>query len=83
MKGKKSDLADLVRSCLRARESGKRAYARADRLLDELASSVEIGEPIVLNESGKKAILKDQFADKSIVWKPCGVRRFELEIIEP
>jgi len=78
----KDDLPEKIRKCLRAKESGKRGYARADRLLDEISKELVPGEPVLLTESGKKAVLVDQFEDKPIVWKPCGVRRFELKIFE-
>jgi hypothetical protein len=31
---------------------------------------------------GKKAILKDNYAEKDIVWTPCAARRWDLEVIE-
>ena len=79
----KADLADKVAKCLRAKEAGKRAYARSDRMLEEIAKEVAPGAEIPLNDVGRKAILKDRFADKNIVWTPCGARRWELEIVEP
>jgi len=79
----KTDPAAKALAYLRAKESGKRAYARADRLLTELAAEVKPGSEIALNDSGRKAILKDRFEDKNIVWTPCAARRLELEVIEP
>jgi hypothetical protein len=75
----KNGLADKARRALRARAAGKRCYARYDALLDEIAAEIEPGETILLNEFGKKAVLRDQFDGKLIVWKPCGIRRYELE----
>lgn len=82
-KAKQADLSSKVLAYLRAKEAGKRAYARADRLLDEISLEVVPGVKVALNDSGRHALLVDQFADKSIVWKPCGVRRFDLKVIEP
>lgn len=88
MAKKKTDIADKVTRYLRAKQSGKRGYERADRLLSEIAAEVDPGEEIPLSgdgskEGGRKAVLKDRFADKNIVWTPCGARRWELEVIEP
>lgn len=52
---------------LRVHESGKRSYERADGLLASLAVELGAGAEIPLNETGKKAVLIDRFADK----KPC------------
>ena len=76
-------LADRVLRYLAARESGKRAYERADRLIAEIAASVEPGREIALNESGRKAVLNDRFEGRDLVWTPCGARRWELKVIEP
>lgn len=78
----KVDLAGIVHKYLRAHEAGKRGYAKADALLDEIASMVKPGRPIPLNDNGKKAVLVDEFKGKSTVFKPCGVRRFSLKILE-
>jgi hypothetical protein len=82
-KPKKNDLASKALKCIKAKESGKRAYARADRLLAEIAKAIKPGEEIVLNDAGRKAVLKDRFDGKDIVWTPCAARRWELEVIEP
>ena len=74
-------IADKVKRCLRAKELGQKNYKKANALLDEIAAEVEPGEPIVLSEK-RKVVLEDQFREKSIVWKPCGVRRYDLKVIE-
>ncbi len=76
----KADPAEKVRQYLRAHDAGKRNYAKADRLLAELAKEVGPGVEIVLSDTGKKAILKDRFKDKDLVFQPCGARRWELEV---
>lgn len=78
-----SELAQKVLRCIAAREKGGRHYKRADRALDEIAAAVKPGEEIPLNEAGRKAVLVDLYADKNVVFKPCGVRRYELKVIEP
>jgi hypothetical protein len=83
MAKKKTEIADKVARYLKAKQAGKRGYERADRLLKEIAAAVEPGQEITLSETGRKAVLIDRFSEKSIVWTPCGARRWELEIIEP
>lgn len=79
----KPEVAARVKEYLAAKEAGKRGYERADRLLAELAESLSPGAEISLNAAGRKAKLKDRFAEKSIVWTPCAARRWEIEVIEP
>ncbi len=78
---------ELVRKALRslqARESGKKNYARADRLLQEIAAVVKPGQIVKLSEkNGLK--LTDHFAEhaeKGIIWTPCAARRWGLEKVE-
>ena len=60
---------------------GKKNYARADRLLQEIATEIEPGQIIKTGEkNGLK--LKDKFFEKDIVWTPCAARRWELEEVE-
>lgn len=73
------DVSKLVRRYQKAKASGKRAYARADDLLAQIAESVAPGEEIDLGP-GQRAVLIDRFADKIIVWTPCGARRWDLEV---
>lgn len=85
-KKNKSDVAGLVGKYQKARQAGKRGYERADRIIRELAAAITPGEEIKLNESGRKAILHDRFAEsgeKGAIWTPCAARRWDLEIIEP
>lgn len=83
---KQLEPAELVADYSRAREAGKRGYARADRLIREIAAAVKPGERIELNQSGRFAVLRDRFAesdDKAVIWTPCAARRWDLEIVEP
>jgi hypothetical protein len=82
-KAKREDLATKVRLYIHAKESGKRGYQRSDRLLEEIAQRSRPGKEIVLDRRGRKAVLRDRFAQKNIVWQPCAARRWELEIIDP
>jgi len=79
-------LAKKVQQYFDAKEAGRRAYAQADRLLDEVAGEIRAGRDIQLFDAdgnpGEKARLVDQFAEKSIVWKPCGVRRYDLVMVK-
>lgn len=72
--------AEKVRRYLRAHDAGKRNYAKADRLLGELAKEVGPGVEITLDGTGKKAVLVDRFKDKDLVFQPCGARRWELKV---
>jgi hypothetical protein len=74
------NIADKVARYLRAHDAGKRNYAKADRLLAELAKEAGVDIEIPLNDSGKKAIIKDRFKDKNLVFQPCAARRYELKI---
>lgn len=82
---KKSDLAlaAKVKQWQQAKARAKILYDRADRILQEIAAKAKVGDEIPLNESGKKAVLLDNFADKAIVWGHGGVRRYDLDIIDP
>lgn len=75
---KKDDLAEKVREAVRAHGAGVRGYARHDALVEEIAKEIEPGQVV---KTGKKSGYKlvDEFADKEILWKPCGFRRWKLE----
>ena len=76
---RKSDLADKIKRCVRARELGKKHYTRHRDLLEQIAHEIEPGSEVMLGD-GTKATLKDQFADKMTVFRPLGVSRYELEV---
>jgi hypothetical protein len=76
------DLPAKVKAYFRAKAIGKKCYARADRLLEEISRELPPGGSVLLNESGKKAVLKDPFAGKFVAFRPLGFRRYELEIEE-
>ncbi len=76
---KKVDLALLATQLLRARDAGKEAYGRADQLLEELLQHAQPGDQISIG-GGQVVELVDQFADRSVVWKPAGVRRFDVKV---
>ena len=75
------DLLKKAQRSLRARELGKKNYARADRLLQEIATDIEPGQIIKIGEKNGLQ-LKDKFFEKNIVWTPCAARRWELEEVE-
>ncbi len=74
------ELADKLRRCLKAKELGKKYYGIANALLDEISAEVKVGEAVTVSKT-RKVVLEDQYQGKSIVWKPCGVRRYELKVI--
>lgn len=81
MSKKKPDVADLVKRYLRAKDSGRKAYKRSDALMEEIAKAMKPGEDVPISEK-LKARLKDNFAEKGIVWTPCAARRWELEVVD-
>ena len=80
MSKKKADVADLIRRYVRAKEAGKRAYKRSDALMAEIVAQWP-GEDVRISEK-LKVKLKDNFAEKGIVWTPCAARRWELEVVD-
>lgn len=80
--GEHKELADKVKRYTRAREAGKRSYARADRILDEIAKELKPGEEITLNAAGRKVVLVDNFAEKNTAFKSAYIHRYELKLIE-
>jgi len=81
-KPKPEDLAVLVKRSLRERELGKEHYAEADRLLNELATRLKDkdGAEIDLG-NGKKAVLLDNWAGKSVVWGHGASRKWEILVL--
>jgi len=75
------DLAKLVEKYLRTKESAKRGYARADRLLLEIAKQVDPGAPIQLT-AHRVARVIDKFASREIQWGHGAVRPYEIEVSE-
>jgi hypothetical protein len=76
------DLASKVKKYLRARAIGKKCYARADRILEEITAECRPGQEIPLNDSGRKAVVVDPFEKKFVAFRPLGFRRYELVIVE-
>ncbi len=76
--GRMKSIHDQVTRILRARELGKRHYARADALLNELLTRMEPGAKVEL--PGKVVELVDNFAQKNVAFKPCGINRFDLKV---
>lgn len=79
-----TDVTQLVRDFVKAKTSGRRGYERADRLLGEISKNVTPGQEFDL-WPGKKAILKDRFAEgakRGVIFTPCAARRWDLEVID-
>lgn len=80
-----ASLEELALRYERAHQSGKRCYARADRLLQEIAARIPSGEEVEIG-GGRKLLLTDRFLDlegKGIIWTPCAARRYDLKIVQP
>jgi hypothetical protein len=71
----------LVTRHLMALDAGKRGYAEADTLLDELLAG-NLVDPEIKLPDGRTAVIVDQFAVKNKIWKPCGVARYKLDVRE-
>lgn len=69
----------LVEKFLEEKDGGKEAYARADKLLEQIIAGVAVGTLIEL-AGGRTAELVDNFAEKNKVFKPCGVSRFDVKV---
>jgi hypothetical protein len=68
---------------LRSLELGKKRYKQSDACLEVLARELKPGEVVTLR-NGRKFELIDRYAVKTVVFQPCGVRRFEFaEVTEP
>ena len=74
----KASLKRKAQSYFLLRDRGKDFYQDADAVLDQLAGALEPGAEIDLG-GGKVAVLVDAFAEKNVVFRPCGVRRYELK----
>ncbi len=78
---KTESAADKVARCIRAREHGRKMYARSDRLLSELVKEIGIEQAVKLNESGKTARIKDKLQPgQASAFCPAVFRRYEIEI---
>jgi hypothetical protein len=81
---KKAGVRAKVRAHVKARERGKVEYKRADEMLEELlALGMKPGEEVKFDTTGRKALLKDNFAKGNTAYRAHGIRRFEIEVIEP
>ena len=79
---RKADVAETIRKFLRAKARAKKLYDRADAHLAQIAKTIKVGEEVPLTDDGKKAVLIDNFAGKSIVWGHGGVRHYDIEVID-
>jgi hypothetical protein len=67
-----------------AKEAGKSAYKRSDTLLEEIVaeSGANLRPPALCSikmKDGTRRRVVDRFQTKSVVFQPCGVRRYEIE----
>jgi hypothetical protein len=77
-----AEVAELIRKFLRAKARAKKLYDRADVHLAEIAKAIKPGDEVPLTEDGKKAVLIDNFAGKSVVWGHGGVRHYDIDVID-
>ena len=77
----KADLRRKVREHLRALEAGKKAYKRAEELLDEIVAEARIAGVIRLGPK-RHVVIRDLYAEKNRVYRAHGITRFELQVVE-
>lgn len=77
----REDLAEKARRHFRAKGTAKRKYDEADRIAQELLATVGPAVEIPLSKK-RKAKFRDNFAEKNVVYRAKGIRRYELEIVE-
>jgi hypothetical protein len=77
------DLSLMLAQHLRSLAIGRKRYQMADAAMEVLLKQLTPGEILVL-KSGKKFQLIDRYAFKTVVFQPCGVRRYQFdEVTEP
>jgi hypothetical protein len=69
-------LMSQIRDYRRLVERGKKAYQQADELFAEFLPKLSGS---VFEVDGVRLQLVDNFAEKNIAFRPCGVKRFELK----
>ena len=77
----KANLGQMALKHLRALEAGKRAYQRAERLLDKILERAKVGESFALPD-GDEAIVKDLYAETNRVYRAHGITRYEVVRID-
>lgn len=72
---------EKIQALIRARELGRRHYAKSDRLLEELIKLIPVGAEFAIPlPGGKRAFIKDNFAGSNKCFRSHGVSRYELEV---
>jgi hypothetical protein len=74
--------AQKIEKLLKLREEGRRKYAQADVVLDELVDDMKAGDKVPIKNGKQHAELIDNFAAKNKAFKPCGISRFDLKITD-
>lgn len=87
MPKKTDDLATRARAYFRARELGKKHYAKADEILAKISLEVEHGHAIDLGDKGKAVFINNVVKAREnkkypnpTQWTMAGAREFELEL---
>lgn len=83
IKGKEveADLGTLAAEVERRKALGKKHYQASDDLLDQLLAVAPCGT-VLTKPNGKKVKVIDNFAEKNKVFRPAGVRRFDLKEVK-
>jgi hypothetical protein len=77
-----ASIAAKVKRFQKTKARAKALYDRADRILLDLSTKLQLGVPSPINSAGKHVVLLDNFAGKEIVWGHGGVRHWDLDIVD-
>ena len=73
---------ELLAEFVRHREEGKAHYEKADHILTILLKKVKVGGKVAHPVTGEEYRVVDNFEKKNLYFRPCGIRRFELQSIK-
>jgi hypothetical protein len=74
----KKSLAKKITDYELAKEAGKAAYKRSDALLEEIVEELGTDRKVEMKDGTRRRVV-DRFETRSVVFQPCGVRRYEIE----
>lgn len=75
-----AEIADRIDAIKKALEAQKPLYGELDELIIELSGIAEVGTSF--SAGGNFVTLVDNFKDKNTVFRPAGVKRFDVEWLD-
>lgn len=78
-------IASKYRKYEKAKEQAKKFYDRADRLLGEIAQTIQPKTFAKIREDGRELRLKDNGSGSDLIlgWGHGAVRRYDLKVVDP